>query len=383
MSKEELTAIVTKRYFKTRKRQEKSIILDEFCQNTGYHRKYAIAKLKQYWQNKDRTTSTERYHLRKYGHDLDQPLLITWQAMNGICAERLQPFLSEILPILRTRGHLSITDEQQAQLIMMSIATIKRRLRSMQTKHKQKAKGLCATKPGFLLKHHIPIQTICWDQEQAGFCEIDLVAHCGGSLSGDFIYTLQFVDIKTTWTERKAVMGKGQSGVFAAIKAIRIQLPFNLLGVDSDNGSEFINHQLWKYCQEQNIVFTRSRPYMSKDGAHVEQKNYTTVRKVLGYDRFDTQEQLKRMNDLYNNELCWYLNFFQPSLKLREKKKVGSKYKRIYDKAKTPYQRVMACSEVPQNRKERLKAFYETLDPVELRQAIERKVLRIIVLSRK
>ena len=233
------------------------------------------------------------------------------------------------------------------------------------------------------MKKQIPIQTRSWDITKAGFCEVDLVAHCGGSLLGDFIYTLQSVDIKTTWTERVATMGKGQAGVFKGIKKNEKQLPFDLLGLDSDNGSEFINHQLLKYCQENNIVFTRSRPYMKKDNAHIEQKNWSLVRKILGYDRFDTQEQLDLINDLYDNELRLFINFFQPTMKLKEKIRVGSKYKRIYDTAKTPYQRVLDCPEVPEEKKEALRKQYATLDPVKLKKAIDRKVAKIVKLSKK
>lgn len=379
MSKEELTEVVSKRYFKVKYRKEKSVILDEYCQNTGYNRNYAIAKLKQCWRT-DGEGKERKRRPRKYGYDLNEPLLIAWRTANHICVERFQPFLPELLGKLEQNGYLQIGGEQKKKLIEMSISTIKRRLRSIKEKHV--SKGLSATKPGYLLKREIPIQTLCWDTKKAGYCEIDLVAHCGGSLSGHFIFTLQFVDIKTTWTERKAVMGKGQNGVFTAIKDIRKILPFDLLGIDSDNGGEFINDQLLRYCQKENIAFTRSRPYMSKDNAHIEQKNYTTVRKVLGYDRFDTEQHLQLINDLYDNELRLYINFFQPTMKLKEKKRIGSKYVRKYDNAKTPYQRVMESNEVSNTKKGKLKALYDSLDPVQLKQAIDRKVLRIIHLSK-
>ena len=178
-------------------------------------------------------------------------------------------------------------------------------------------------------------------------------------------------------------MCKGKAGVLKGIKKNEKQLPFDLLGLDSDNGSEFINHQLLKYCQENNIVFTRSRPYMKKDNAHIEQKNWSLVRKILGYDRFDTQEQLDLINDLYDNELRLFINFFQPTMKLKEKIRVGSKYKRIYDTAKTPYQRVLDCPEVPEEKKEALRKQYATLDPVKLKKAIDRKVAKIVKLSKK
>ena len=173
-------------------------------------------------------------------------------------------------------------------------------------------------------------------------------------------------------------MGKSQNRVFKAIKNIRKQLPFDLQGIDSDNGSEFINHQLYKYCEKEKIEFTRSRPYMKKDNAHIEQKNFPLVRKVLGYDRFDTELQLRLINNLYDNELTLYINFFQPTLKLRDKIRIGSKTKKIYDKAKTPYQRVLNCSDISQEYKDRLKALYLTLDPIKLKSEIDRKIKKII-----
>ena len=239
-----------------------------------------------------------------------------------------------------------------------------------------------ATKPGSLLKKHIPIQTRSWDITKPGFLEMDLVAHCGESLSGDFINTLQVVDILTIWTERKAVMGKSQGVVFPGILDIEKKLPFPALGYDSDNGSELINEQLWKYCQSRGIAFTRSRPYMKKDNAHIEQKNWPLVRKILGYGRFDTLHQLMLINDLYDNELRLYLNFFQPSQKLAAKERFGAKVRRRYNGAKTPYQRVMECPEVAENKKAELRALYETLDPVKLKRRIDEKIKIIISLVR-
>ncbi|OIO52162.1 hypothetical protein AUJ78_01700 [Candidatus Peregrinibacteria bacterium CG1_02_41_10] len=177
-------------------------------------------------------------------------------------------------------------------------------------------------------------------------------------------------------------MGKGQQGVFMGVKKMEKQLPFDLLGLDSDNGSEFINGLLFNYCQKNQIVFTRSRPYMKKDNAHIEQKNWPLVRKILGYDRFDTEFQLGLINDLYDHELRLYLNFFQPTMKLQEKVRVGSRYKRKYDVAQTPYQRVLECNELLEEKKEELRKLYATLDPVQLKQNIDKKILRIISLVR-
>ena len=378
MSKEalmELTKIIAKRYLKAKSKKQKTKILDEYCANSGLNRKYAITKIRNFcFRDK---IPRKRGRKRKYSGEADTLLIQIWETYGCICGERLQPFLAEGLGVLERFGYIQAGEKIRKEVLSMSLSTVKRRIAGHQ-KRFGKGKGLSATKPGSLLKKQIPIKTSSWNEEKAGFCEIDLVAHCGGSLSGDFIYTLQFVDIKTTWTERKAVMGKGQTGVFEAIKAIRAQLPFDLLGLDSDNGSEFINHQLWKYCDEENIEFTRSRPYMKKDNAHIEQKNWPLVRKILGYDRFDTQVQLNLINDLYDNELRLFINFFQPTMKLKEKVRIGSKYKRIYDTPRTPYQRVLDCPDIPKEKKDELKRIYVTLDPVTLKKSIDKKVLNII-----
>jgi hypothetical protein len=379
-SKMEYAIDLAKRYLKAKNRKEKTKMLDEFCATAKYHRKAGIRKLRSI---NFHDPPIKKKHEKKFSATADALLIQIWESYGHICGERLHPFLAEGISVLERCGHVCESDTVKKEVLSMSLGTVKRRIADHKERMgKDQFKGLSATKPGSLLKRQIPISTKCWDQTQPGFCEIDLVAHCGGSLSGDFIYTLQCVDIKTTWTERKAVMGKGQTGVFKAIKEIgKTFLPFDLKGLDSDNGSEFINHQLWKYCQENNIAFTRSRPYMSKDNAHIEQKNWPMVRKILGYDRFDTAIQLNLINDLYDNELRLYLNFFQPAMKLKEKVRVGSKYKRKYDTPKTPYQRVLECSDVPEEKKQALREVYAKLDPVKLKKAIEQKVA-IIVKSR-
>lgn len=370
----ELTKVVTKRYLKAKTRKEKTKILDEYCANTKHNRKYAIGKIR-FICFRDKILQ-KRGRKKVYSNETDILLLKIWEHFDCICGERLHPYLEEGLSVLERFGYVKASQAIKDEVLSMSLSTVKRRI--VRERKLNSRSRLSSTKPGSLLKKQIPIKTICWDEEKAGFCEIDLVAHCGGSLLGELIYTLQFVDIKTTWTERKAVMGKAQNRVFTEIKKIRNQLPFDLKGLDSDNGSEFINHQLWKYCEEEKIEFTRSRPYMKKDNAHIEQKNWPLVRKVLGYDRFDTQYQLQLINDLYDNELRLFINFFQPTLKLKEKIRVGSKYKRKYGKAKTPYQRVLDCQDVPKEKKEELTSLYLTLDPVKLKKEIDRKIKIII-----
>jgi len=371
---EELTKSVFKRYLKSRSRKEKTKILDEYCANTGLNRKYAITKIRELCF-KEKKRGKKRGRKKKYSSKSTALLIKIWMIYNCICAERLHPFLAEGLEVLERFKHVSPDKETKKELLLMSLSTVKRRL----LKHK-KLNGrtlISTTKPGSLIKKEIPIKTKAWDETRVGHCEIDLVAHCGDSASGDFINTLQFVDLKTTWTERKALMGKSQKATFKAITSIEKQLPFTLRGIDSDNGSEFINWHLVNYCKENNISFTRSRSYMKKDNAHIEQKNWTLVRKILGYDRFDTNTQLEAINDLYDNELRLFINFFQPTMKLKKKTRIGAKYKREYDQAKTPYQRIMECDDVPQEDKEKLSKLYKTLDPVKLRRMINKKIKRI------
>lgn len=371
----EYSKAVAKRYLKTKTRKDKVKILDEFAATAGYHRKYAISKLNAINFHDPPVQRKSRENI--YSAEADAAFIEIWDYYGCICAERLHPYLDEGIRKLEQFGYIRLSDSVKKELLGMSRPTMGRRIMAHQKKF-VKGKGLSATKPGSMLKKHIPIRTGRWDEDMAGYLEIDLVAHCGGSLLGDFINTLQSVCIKTTWTERVAVMGKSQKKVFAGIKKIEQITPFNLLGLDSDNGGEFINHILWKYCEKNNIDFTRSRPYMKKDNAHIEQKNWPLVRKILGYDRFGTEYQLCLINDLYDNELRLFLNFFQPTMKLKEKIRVGSKYKRKYDTPRTPYQRVLECPEVMKEKKEGLRKLYDTLDPVKLKKMIDRKVTNII-----
>jgi hypothetical protein len=243
-------------------------------------------------------------------------------------------------------------------------------------REKNAIKGISTTRPGTLLKSEIALRVGAWKETDPGFSEIDLVAHCGDNGAGPFISTLNTTDISTAWFEAEAVMGKAQERILAGIKLIRERMPFDMLGIDSDNGSEFINHQLYNYCTSENIVFTRSRPYKKDDNAHIEQKNFTTVRQVLGYQRFDTEEVLNLMNELYRGPLRLYINFFQPSVKCIEKKRVGSKIKKVYDTARTPYERVLAHPKTPEKTKETLTRLFETLDPFKIRKEVDDFELR-------
>jgi transposase InsO family protein len=237
------------------------------------------------------------------------------------------------------------------------------------------------TKPGSLLKHHIPLQTSSWTEARPGFTEIDLVSHSGNAASGEFLHSLNVTDLATTWVETRAVLGKGQSGIVQALTEISQALPFSLRGVDSDNGSEFINHHLVRFCQQREIQFTRSRPYKKDDNAHIEQKNWTHVRKLLGWDRYDSPSALEALNDLYRNELRLMMNLYQPTVKLESKVRVGSRLRRRYSPAQTPLDRLLAHTEVGLHKAQELQKLRETLDPFELSKTIERKRQRIYRLA--
>jgi len=270
---------------------------------------------------------------------------------------------------------LTISAQVQKQLLTISPSTIDRRLKSKKRQLKTRLYG--RTKPGTLLKHHIPIKTDSWDVKTPGFTETDLVSHSGNSASGEFLHSLNVTDIHSTWVETRAVMGKSQIGVLKAMQEIEQALPFKLLGIDSDNGSEFINYHLKTFCDQNKIQFTRGRPYKKDDNAHIEQKNYTHVRKIFGYLRYDSQRVQKAINDLYQNELRILQNLFLPSMKLIKKTRVGSKLQRRYDKPHTPLERLSGCAQADRVKIQQLKGLRNKTDPFELAKRIEQKLEHI------
>ena len=319
----------------------------------------------------ERKSRRRRRRARRYDEKVQTALVRLWRIMDYICGKRLQPLLPELLPVLERYNEFSCARETRAKLLRISAASIDRLLKPERRKYE--LRGRAGTKPGTLLKKQIPIRTFAeWDEQRPGFVEIDLVAHDGGLAAGDYCQTLDLTDIATTWTETLAVRNKAQAWVFAALKEMRQKLPFSLLGIDSDNGSEFINKDLLEYCQKQKLSFTRSRPYRKNDNCFVEQKNYSVVRRAVGYARYDTEAQLHLLNELYAT-LRLYTNFFQPTMKLKAKERVGSKVIKRYDRAQTPYQRVLAAAQVSEPEKERLRAKYKTLNPA----ALKRKLMRL------
>jgi|SRR3989339_6885 len=352
-------------------RQAKKKILDEFCNVCNYNRKYAIWLLNNPLKEKKFKSTRKRIFI--YSQETISILESIWEASGYLWSQRLKAALPLWLPWAKQK--FNITPKIEKQLISISSAQIDRRLRNKKNRKKKKIYG--TTRPGTLLKHNIQIKTDNWDVNTPGFMEIDTVSHSGPSAEGDFILSLNCTDIHTTWTETRAVMGKGQILTLDAIEDIKSSLPFILRGIDSDNGSEFINHHLKRFCDNNKIQFTRSRPYKKDDNAHIEQKNWTHVRKIFGYVRYDTKFVLNLMNDLYRNELCWFQNFFQPSVKLLEKIHIGSKLKRVYDKPITPLQRVCKCKNVNPVKIAELKKLSLSLNPFELSITIDKKLSKI------
>ena len=370
-SKREMIEAIRPRYQKANKAR-KTQILDELIATTGFHRKHAIRILKQGLKPKGLKKPGRR---KVYQGEVVQVLEQIWEVYGRVCSKRLHLFLGEGIAILERCHELEIAAGTKQLLLSMSRATIDRCLKK--ARFTDPRHGLSTTKPGNLLKKLIPVRTFTpWEDERPGFMEIDLVAHCGESTAGTYLNTLTGTDIATGWTVTRAVANKSQVAVSQAVAQMRQDLPFPLLGLDSDNGSEFINDLLYHYCLTEEITFTRSRPYQKNDQAHVEQKNWSVVRHTIGYDRLETPEELALLNSIYD-DLRLYINFFQPVLKLVGKERVDGKTIRTYDKAMTPYRRVLALDSISIEIKARLTALYVQLNPVALRTSIDTKVARL------
>jgi hypothetical protein len=355
-------------------KKTKATILDEFCAVCGYHRKYAIRLLNQ--RGKARQKRRPGRKPIYAAPELLTALKRIWFASDQMCSKKLKAAIPLWLPHYAT-VYTALAPAAREQLLSISAATIDRLLKPVRVVHARR--GLGGTRPGSLLKNQIPIRTHFWDVTQPGFMEADTVAHCGNSLAGSFIWSLTMTDILTSWTESRATWDKGAQGVLAQIQDIEGQLPFALQGFDCDNGSEFLNYHLVRYFTDHPSLtsFTRSRPYKKNDNAHVEQKNWSHVRQLFGYDRLEAKQLLPLMNDLYAHEWSLYQNHFCPSMKLQEKRRINSKYVKKYDAPQTPYQRVLTSDQITDQAKERLKAVHHSLNPFILKKTIEKK-LRVI-----
>jgi hypothetical protein len=357
-------------------RRAKPAILDEFCATTGYHRKYAITLL----NGPQHTAGQPRRHRSPtFSEYVITVLAAIWEAAGYPWSTRLHALLPLWLPWARRRFAFPRSLERRLRTI--SPRTIDRRLQARKRQVRRRLYG--RTKPGTLLKHHIPIRTQHWNVTTPGFTEVDLVSHSGNWADGEFLQSLNLTDIHTGWVEARAILGKTQRAVRAAVAELHATLPFPLRGLDSDNGSEFINTQLFQYCRGRQIQFTRGRPYKKDDNAHVEQKNWTYVRKLLGWDRYDSLEAQTAINDLYRHELRLMMNLYQPSVKLIRKTRVGARLRRQYDRPQTPLDRLRASGVGAPAHLRALQRLRTRLDPFALAAAIDRKLQRIYRLANR
>ena len=380
-SRREYLEVIYSRYRRAELRK-KQVILNEFCRNTGYNRKYAIRLLNAPPPSPRREGPRRRRRSPTYGAGVISLLGAVWEAAGYPCALRLKALLPLWRPWVRKR--FRPTPATEKGLLRISARQIDRRLEERKKRVGHRLYGGTKTKPGTLLQHLIPLRTDHWKQKMPGFAEVDLVSHSGNSASGEFAYSLNLTDVHTGWTETGAILGKGRQAVLDALEEIQAALPFPLQGINSDNGSEFINWHVGTWCARHEVQFTHSRPYKKDDNAYIEQKNWTHVRKLMGWDRYDTPEAVEAMNDLYRNELRRWLNLFQPSAKLIKRVRVGSKLRRRYDLPRTPLDRLAACETdeaAVAQQVAALRKLREGLDPFELSRQIDRKLHRIYALA--
>jgi hypothetical protein len=364
-SKHELVGAQQERYRRA-SRADKAQILDEFVAATGYHRKHAL-RLFRAGPPAPRTGHGGRP--RRYDAVVVGALREVAAASDWLCGKRLAPFLAELVPALEGEGALWVPPAVRERLLQMSAASIDRHLRPFRLL--RRPSGLSTTKPGSLLKHQVPVHTYTpWDEQRPGFVEIDLVAHCGTTTAGFYLNSLTVTDVATGWTECVGVWGKGQAAVFAALAQARARLPVPLLGIDSDNGSEFLNAHLVRWCEHEQLTFTRSRPYWKNDQAHVEQKNWSIVRRLLGYERYESEAALGALQAVYQQLHLW-INHWQPVLKLVAKERAGTTVRKRYATAQTPYRRVLAWDGLAPDAAERLIAEHESCGPRALWRQVE------------
>ena len=355
------------RYLKAGKK-EKGKILDEYCRNTNQDRKYVIKK----FRYKVRLKETRKPRKEYYDGHARAVLVKIWKIFDCPCGQRLKPLLETETERLRKLKEIICPDEIAEKVKKMGSATIDRKL-----KHEKEVLMLNRKyrKKNPLLSHQIPVKISAeFDRNIVGQTQIDFVEHCGTSNAGEYLNSMVFVDVCSAWWEAEAVMGKSQERAFVSLKSIHGRLPFPLLGIHPDNQNNLINEHVYRYSQEQSIEFTRSRPYKKNDNCFVEQKNWTHVRKFVGYLRYDTQKEIEILNSLYRNELRLYKNFFQPVIKLREKSRINGKIRKNYDKARTPYQRLMESEQISFQTKQELMKTYESLNPAELKRKIDAKL---------
>jgi len=382
--KQAVTRELARRYVRA-KRRAKAAIIDQVVSLAGYNRSYATWLLRTYARQvilpqahgpavickaAGKELRPTRARPRIYDEQVLAALKRVWSIADCICGKRLAPFLGELVPILERHEELVLNTETRAKLLAISAATIDRLL--SEEKRRQRLLDPARPKPDSLLLRQIPIVTHAERRAECpGYVQVDLVSHDGGFGANEYCQTLDVTDLYCGWTETQAVRNKAHCWTFAALQDIRRRLPFPLLGIHSDNGKEFINHALYEYCRANGLEFTRSRPYQKNDNCCVEQKNYSVVRRAVGYQRYETRQHLLLLNRLYA-VLRPYTNFFQPVVKLLVKTRVGSQVHKRYEPARTPYQRLLAWEGLEPQTKERLAVEYRGLNPAELKRRCER-----------
>ena len=365
------------RYLRSRKYQ-KGIYLDEICRNTGKNRKYIIRKLSDLAAGRTRTA---RKRTASYGREVGKALEKLWRIYDLPCGQRLSPVIKADLQRLRDFGELSISNRTASQLLKVSPATIDRLLKPEKKLWKEGHRYHQGS-PGLIAKK-IPLRMGEWKNVQVGQVDMDLVLHCGSSTAGEYGHSLSAMDVSTEWWEGDVVMGRAQIRVFSALKEIEARFPFPWISIHTDNDTAFINDTLYRYAEERNYVFTRSRPYRKNDNAHIEQKNFTHIRKPLGYLRYDSPAELEIIRDLYRHELRLYKNFCQPVMKLVRKQRVGGRVKRAYDVPKTPYQRLLESGRLSVDEAQSLRQLYLSLNPTDLKRRIDKKLNTLYSLYQK
>ena len=358
-------------YLKTRSKKKRGLLLNEATRRTKLNRKYLIEKLKPK-SSLDKLPSERKKRKQYYDNYVRVALASCWKIFDHPCGQRLQPLLEDEVDRLRSLGELECSDIVAEKLKKISFRTIDEKLKH--TKEVEKARHKYKKRHP-LLYQKIPVKVFSEQNRNIlGNMQIDLVEHCGASASGQFVNTLTTTDISSGWTEQSAVMGKSQRNTQVGINDARVRSPFLWKEIHSDGGTEFINDHLYRYTTGTELGFSRSRPYKKNDNCLVEQKNYTHVRRLVGYLRYDTEIEEKMLNNLYKNELRLYKNFFQPVIKLVLKERIGGRIHRKYDKPQTPFQRLMESPEVSKDKKQELKNIYQTLNPAELKRRIDKKL---------
>lgn len=368
-----LLTLIEKRGYHTLPKKEKSKMLDEYCATTGQARNYVIRKIRSGAYLEKKGEKKKRIKKHYYDGKVREALARCWEIFDYPCGQRLESLLKREVGRLRLLDELICSDEVAKKLKEIDFRTIDEKLKREKEAMKLKRKYHKKIHP--LLYRKIPVKVFSeQDRTKEGTVQIDLVEHCGASASGEFIYTLSATDIATQWHEGEAVMGKSQKRVSEGLREARARFPFPWKEMHSDGGTEFINDHLYRISLQERISFSRSRPYKKNDNCLVEQKNWTHVRKLVGYYRYDTRKEQDLLNDLYRSEQRLFKNFFQPVMKLISKERIGGKIKRKYDIPKTPYQRVMESPDVSEEVKRELTRLYRSLNPAQLKRTIDAKL---------